>query len=143
MQRRDAVRDPALAGGPALDQRRRADAQRRHGADAGDHDTAGRVVRAEVIRPRHHQIDHVADRLHVLDRVAVELDAELVLDDLRELDQVERVDVEALEGRLAGDLALGADLLEAVEDHLLDRLVRHLRCHLVLLSSFLGLSFMR
>ena len=62
--------------------------------------TTRRVIDAS----RHHQVDRVADRLDVLDRVAVELDAELVLDDLRELDEVERVDVEALEGRFAGDL---------------------------------------
>ena len=96
----DAVDDPALAGGPALEQGRRADARaaspRRRPVM-----TMRRVHEARA----HHQVDHVADRLDVLDVVALELDAELVLDDLGELDEIERVDVEALEGRVAGDLA--------------------------------------
>ena len=33
---------------------------------------------------------------------ALQLDAELLVDDLRELGEVQRVDVERLEGRLAG-----------------------------------------
>ena len=56
--------------------------------------------------------------LIVLDVVALELDAVLVLDDLRELDEVERVDVELLRGSRRGEIcvALGAELRERVED---------------------------
>ena len=53
--------------------------------------------------------------------VALELDAVAVLDDLAQFDQVERVDVERLEGRVAGDLfRLGAELGQFVDDGLLD-----------------------
>ena len=63
------------------------------------------------------------DRRDLADVVALELDAELVLDDLRQLGEVERVDVEVLEGRLARDVArIGAELREGVEDDLLDGL---------------------
>ena len=45
----------------------------------------------------------------------------LVLDDLRELGEVERVDVEVLERRVAGDVGLlDAELRERAVDGLLD-----------------------
>ena len=73
------------------------------------------------IGARHHQVDQVADGPDVLDVVALQVDLELVLDDLRHLDEIERVDVEGLQGRLTRDLvALGADLGQAVRDHALD-----------------------
>ena len=82
-----------------------------------------------------HQVDHLADGLDALEVVALEAHAELVLDDLRQLDEVERIHVERLELGLALDLArLGADLGEAVEDHLLHLLGFNLGCHLSFLS---------
>ena len=76
---------------------------------------------SRFIRAAHHQVDGVADGLDLADVVALELDAELVLDDLRELGEVERVDVEVLERRVARDVGrVGAELREGVEDDLLD-----------------------
>ena len=106
---------PQRAGGPALVQGAGADAERRDGADPGDRD-ASRHASA-----RADQVDGVADGLEVLHVVALDLDAVLVLDDLRQLDEVERVHVERLEGRLAVDLArLGAERDERRGDALLD-----------------------
>ena len=76
-------------------QRAGADTQRGDGADAGDDDVGASSCAA------HHQVDRVADGLDLADVVALELDAELVLDDLRELGEVERVDVEVLERGVA------------------------------------------
>ena len=88
----------------------------------------------------HHQIDHLADGGQVLDVLALELDAKLVLDDLGDLHEVKRIDIELLEARLPRDLPLGADLLQAVEDDLLDTLgcglCWHLRVSFRLSSSF-------
>src|SRR5213075_766668 len=84
--------------------------------------------------------DGLADVAEVLDVVGRQLHAELVLDDLGQLDEVQRVDVEVLEGRLPRDrLALGSQLSEAVEDHLLDVLRTHLCWHRSV--SFLVVSF--
>ena len=91
----EAVGDPRLAGDPALDQRLGADPERGDGADAGDDDLA---AHAQALRD---QLDDVVDRLDLVEVGVVELDAVLVLDDLRELDEVERVDVEVLEARVA------------------------------------------
>src|SRR3954454_7596917 len=75
------------------------------------------------LRPRDDEVDRVADRLDLGDVVALELDAVLVLDDLRELGEVERVDVELLERGLARDRGLvHAELGQRVEDGLLDGL---------------------
>jgi hypothetical protein len=49
--------------------------------------------------------DRVADGLDLADVVALERHAVLVLDDLRELGEVQRIDVEILERGLVGDLA--------------------------------------
>ena len=103
---------PQSPGGPALVQRAGADAERRDGADAGDDDARFISSRGSTIRSI-----GVADGLDLRDVVALELDAELVLDDLRELGEVERVDVELLERRVARDLVgVGAELRERVED---------------------------
>src|SRR5580704_15306489 len=56
------------------------------------------------LRAADDQVDRVADGLELLHVLALEHDAVVVLDDLRELDQVERVDVELLERRTATDL---------------------------------------
>src|SRR3954462_4738372 len=67
------------------------------------------------------EVDRVADRLQVLDIGRVELHAVLVLDDLRQLGEVERVDVELLEGRLTLDRGrLRAERLERLIDGRLD-----------------------
>ena len=59
----------------------------------------------------------VADGLELLHVLALEHDAVLVLDDLRQLDEVERVDVELLEGRLAADLVcVRAEAGERLDD---------------------------
>ena len=61
-------------------------------------------------RARGHQVDRIADGLQVLHVGGLDADAVLLLDDLGQLDQVERVDVERLEGGVAGDLVgLGAE----------------------------------
>src|SRR5260370_109439 len=65
----------------------------------------------------------VAPGLDLADVVALELDAVLVLDDLRELGEVERIDVELLERGVAGDLRLvDAELRKRLVDGLLDGL---------------------
>ena len=99
--RAGAVDDPALAARPALVQRRGADAERRHGSHPGDDDLAPH----DATRPGADQVDRVADGLELLHVLALEHDAVLVLDDLGQLDQVERVDVELLERGVARDLA--------------------------------------
>src|SRR3954451_5507671 len=77
-----------------------------------------RLLRA---RPLGDEVDGVADGLHLGHVLALDLDAVLLLDDLAEFDEVERVDVEGLEGRLEGDVVrLGAELLERLEDARLD-----------------------
>ena len=58
-------------------------------------------MRPASLRPADDQVDRVADGLELLHVLALEHDAVLVLDDLRELDEVERVDVELLERRAA------------------------------------------
>src|SRR5215218_2809668 len=79
---------------------------------------------------RHHELDRVADRLEVLHVVALELDAVVVLDDLSQLDEVERVDVELLERRLARDLLdVGAEARERLDDARLDGLWGCGGCH--------------
>ena len=76
----------------------RADAERGDGADARDDDARG--SRRARGAPRSIASPTVASSCDVL---ALDLDAELVLDDLRQLDEVERVDVELLERRVAPD----------------------------------------
>ena len=88
-------------------QRGRADAERRHGADAG-HDSRRFIVHrfhslvspASSLRATDDQVDRVADGLELLHVLALEHDAVVVLDDLGQLDEVERVDVELLERRV-------------------------------------------
>src|SRR4051812_24983286 len=68
------------------------------------------------------QGDRVADGLQAGHVLALDLDAVVLLHDLAELDQVERVDVERLERRVERDrVRLGAELLERGEDARLDR----------------------
>jgi len=76
-------------------QRARADAQRRDGSDTGDDD------RLHLLQALGDQLDGVVDGLDLSHVGALELDAIGLVDDLRELGEVERVDVERLEGGLA------------------------------------------
>ena len=69
------------------------------------------------------ELDRLTDGLDLGDVVALQAHAELLLDDLAELGEVERVDVELLPGGVVADLvALGADLGERVVDRGLDLL---------------------
>ena len=79
---------------------------------------------ARLIRPADDQVDRVADGLQLLHVLALEHDAVIVLDDLRELDQVERVDVELLERRRRGViwLGVGAEARKRLDDPGLDLL---------------------
>ena len=97
-----AVGDPDLAGGPALVQRGGAEPERRDRPEPGDDDLTSVRHGIHSARPLHDQVDGVADGLEVLHVLALEHDAVLVLDDLGQLDEVERVDVELLEGRRRG-----------------------------------------
>ncbi len=72
----------------------RSGAERRDRAHAGDDDFSHS---ARSVRPGDDQIDCIADCLELPHVLALEYDAVLVLDDLRELDEIERVDVELLE----------------------------------------------
>ena len=69
------------------------------------------------------EIDRVADGLDLGDVGRRQLDAELLLDDLRELGEVERVDVQRGQFRLAVDVVgVCAEADERVGDDLLDLL---------------------
>ena len=114
---------PHDTGGPALVQRRRADAERRDRAQAGDDDPA---LHGPVLTTARLTIRSIAspDRLELLHVLALEHHAVLVLDDLGQLDEIERVDVELLERGLAGDLVcIGAEARQDLDDSCLDLLV--------------------
>src|SRR5204863_2399515 len=75
-------------------------------------------------------VDHVADRLDVLEVRALEVDVVALLYALRERDEVERVDVDVLERGVAGDrVCVGTEVDERLGDRLFDRLWRGCRSH--------------
>ena len=88
---------PHDAGNPALVQRR----SRRRPAGVTAPTPVTTTVGHHGSRALRHQVDRVADGLDLGDVARCQLDAELLLDDLRELGEVERVDVERLERRVA------------------------------------------
>ena len=70
-------------------------------------------------------MDEIADRCDALHVAALEFDAELLFEDLAELEEVERVDVQRLECDLRLDqLTLGAELDERIGDDPLDLVLR-------------------
>src|SRR3954465_6680025 len=79
-------------------------------------------------------VDCLAHRVELGEVLLAQLDAVVLLDDLRELDQVERIHVERLEGRIRLDrIALGAELDESLGDPLLDRVLARCCFHCCLL----------
>src|SRR6202035_3128645 len=71
--------------------------------------------------PANDQVSGVADGRELLHVLALEHNAVLVLNDLGELDEIERIDIELLEGGVAGDLiGLGAEARERLDDAGLD-----------------------
>src|SRR3954451_9954173 len=82
------------------------------------------------LRPAHDQVDQLADDLDVLHVVALQRHAELVLDHLRELHEIERVDVELLERGVAAHRVLGwPERHDRLDDLLLNRLRGHCYWH--------------
>ena len=96
----------------------RAPLLRRDRSDARDHRAAAHDS-LDIV-----EVHRLPDGLQPLHVLGGQLDAVLVLHDLRQLDEVERVDLEGRELGVGADLVgVGAELLERLKDALLELLL--------------------